>query len=356
MTELQKRILLHSLFWGCLIGVFSVIAYFSPANDGIKPVDRVLINALFFLFMAVPIYINLLWLFPKFLLKGKSIKYIILLGILLVGYSFLCWPLFNLIDTFFPNNGDNMEASGWMIPLYLFFQYSIFVVLTSGIKFARDWFRQNKRNKEIERQQLTSELKFLRTQVNPHFLFNTLNNLYALTLKKSDNAPDVVLKLSEMMRYMLYECEVKRVSLQKEIDYIKNYIALEELRLDDSSKIKLEIDGNINGQAIAPLLFTPLIENSIKHGLGTQVNNAWVNISIKLQDDNLLFSIQNSKHGEKRQHKDGGIGLINIKRRLELLYPQSHTLTINETETTYKVDLAIKLDELNKPSINYTQT
>lgn len=351
MSELQKRILRHCLFWACLFSVFSLIVYFSPVNDGTKPGGSVLTSLLFLVFMAVPIYINLLWLFPKYLLKGKPLHYLALLGTLMISYSMLCWPIFNLIDRLIPNGGDDSELTGWLFPLSIFFLFSIFVVFTSGIKFARDWFKQNRRNKEIERQQLTSELNFLRTQVNPHFLFNTLNNLYALTLKKSDNAPDVVLKLSEMMRYMLYECDVRRVPLQKEIDYIRNYIALEELRLDESSKIKLEIEGNLNGQVIAPLLFTPLIENSIKHGLGTTVNNAWVNIKINLRENYLRFSIHNSKHGEKRMHKEGGIGLINIKRRLQLLYPTSHTLTQEETETTYKVDLAIKLDELNKTNI-----
>ena len=213
-------------------------------------------------------------------------------------------------------------------------------------QIMNEWIKHQREKKELQNQTLQSELKYLKAQINPHFLFNTLNSLYALTLKKSDLAPEIVLKLSEMMRYMLYECNEKEVSLEKEVNYIRNYLELEKLRHGDHCDISFEIDGEPGNKQVAPLMFIPFIENSFKHGLNKQIDDAHVSIKMDIKEDDVLMEISNSKvHTvpKANRKRSGGIGLVNIKRRLELLYPEKYSLDIEESPNDYLVNLSIKL-------------
>ena len=194
---------------------------------------------------------------------------------------------------------------------------------------------------------MQSELRFLKSQINPHFLFNTLNNLYALTLKKSDKAPEIVIKLSEMMRYMLYECNEKRVPLVKEVNYLRNYLDLEQLRQSDKISINFTVEGDIGNQEIAPLLFIPFLENSFKHGLNTQIREGFVDIRMKVADQDVEFYIENSKGEMVIQptgRPSGGIGLENVRRRLNILYPDRYNLRVSDNPNTYSVYLTIELE------------
>ncbi|MEM6379839.1 MAG: histidine kinase, partial [Bacteroidota bacterium] len=215
------------------------------------------------------------------------------------------------------------------------------------IKIITDWFKQQRERQELQTQTMQSELRFLKSQINPHFLFNTLNNLYALTLKKSDKAPEIVIKLSEMMRYMLYECNEKRVPLQKEVNYLKNYLDLERLRQHDRIAIHFEVDGFIGDQHIAPLLFIPFLENSFKHGLNTQLTEGFVDIKLLVDEQTVDFYIENSK-GQTIKRPDGrpsgGIGLVNVRRRLNLLYPDNYQLRVSNNPNTFAVHLTIDLN------------
>lgn len=210
-----------------------------------------------------------------------------------------------------------------------------------------DWFKQLREKQELETQTMQSELRFLKSQINPHFLFNTLNNLYALTLKKSDKAPEIVIKLSEMMRYMLYECNEKSVPLHKEVNYLKNYLDLEQLRQHDNIQINFRVDGHVSDQQIAPLLFIPFLENSFKHGLNTQLKDGFVNIHLQVAEKSVDFKIENSK-GQTVARPDnrpsGGIGLVNVRRRLNLLYPERYHLKVSNTPNTFAVHLTIQMD------------
>ena len=215
------------------------------------------------------------------------------------------------------------------------------------LKVFSDWVRYQRDRQILEKQNMTSELKFLKSQINPHFLFNTLNSLYALTLKKSDKAPEIVIKLSEMMRYMLYECNEKRVSLSKEVNYIQNYLELEKLRHGNHVDIKFDLEGQVNNQTIAPLMFIPFLENSFKHGLKNQIQEGFVDIHLKIEPTEVMVHIENSKAQSlpAQIHKrSGGIGLKNVQRRLNILYPNKHTLNITETPKTYSVQLQIGLE------------
>jgi LytS/YehU family sensor histidine kinase len=229
------------------------------------------------------------------------------------------------------------------------FLFTLFVASTSTLfKIITDWARQLREKQELQTQTMQSELRFLKSQINPHFLFNTLNNLYALTLKKSDKAPEIVIKLSEMMRYMLYECNEKRVYLQKEVNYIKNYIDLESLRQGPNVSINFEVGGGISEQQIAPLIFIPFLENAFKHGLNNHITQGFVNIKLEVNQQTIHFYIENSKPDHQpiqqpNRPKSGGIGLVNIHRRLNLIYPGQYDLKIENNPNTYAVDLKLDL-------------
>lgn len=286
---------------------------------------------------------NIYYLIPTFLERKKPVMYLICL----VGLAVLVAPIYTSIllllyskfETIRANLVDARETA---------YIIGLFVGLASMLfKVTKDWLLHQQEKKDLESQNLQSELKFLKSQINPHFFFNTLNNLYALTLKKSDLAPEIVLRLSEMMRYMLYECNEKLVSLEKEVNYVKNYIELEKLRQGNKFNVNFNLEGKVNGQMIAPLIFIPFLENSFKHGVNNQINSGFVNINMKLDSTKVDLEIENSKAPVKQNangKKSGGIGLENVKRRLNLLYPNQYDLKINDFEETFKINLNINLN------------
>lgn len=294
-------------------------------------------------FYIVIVYVNILYLIPSYLSKKKPIIYLIALVIFVALLSPI--HVFSLLMLFknSPENTDYILRNEEILTLI-----NLFVALASTLyKILTDWLIHQNEKIALERQNLQSELKFLKSQINPHFFFNTLNNLYALTLKKSDLAPEIVLRLSEMMRYMLYESNEKKVPLEKEINYVKNYLELEKLRQGDRFDINFKLTGKLKDQKIAPLVFIPFLENSFKHGLDNQIKSGFVNIDLKLMDDSIELDIENSKPPKlpKKQDdkKSGGIGLENVKRRLKLLYPKKHKLEIIEKPHAFRVFLNIKL-------------
>ncbi|WP_410221304.1 sensor histidine kinase [Pedobacter sp.] len=219
------------------------------------------------------------------------------------------------------------------------------------IKFVRMWY-------ERKQMALHSELNFLKAQIHPHFLFNTLNNLYALTLDNSPSSPEVVLGLSQILRYMLYECKSDYVPLKRDVEIIKNYITLEKLRHGDRLDLNFKIDGEINHQQIAPLLMIPLIENAFKHGASEMMEGAWINMVLEVNSNSIKFKVSNGKPIEQNEtHRIhfGKIGLENVKKRLELIYPETHQFTIYDEEDMYVAILEITLNQatsLEEANIN----
>ena len=232
-----------------------------------------------------------------------------------------------------------------------FFFVSNFLVAGAStiVKITGDWVRHQRERKELQTQTMQSELRFLKSQINPHFLFNTLNSLYALTLKKSEKAPEIVLKLSEMMRYMLYECNERAVLLSKEINYLRNYLDLERLRQAEHVDIRLEVVGEVGRHKIAPLMFIPFVENCFKHGLNHHIEQGFVDIKMLIEDDTLHLYIENSKPESLPRptttRRSGGIGLVNVRRRLDLLYPDAYELDIQVQPKTYAVSLTLALNQ-----------
>jgi len=192
------------------------------------------------------------------------------------------------------------------------------------LRFAEDWFQLEARKKEIENEKLTAELRFLKAQINPHFLFNTLNNLYYLALTQSPKTTEVIDKLSQMMRNMIYDSNHPKVPLSKEIEYMENYISLEKLRLGDRVPISFTVNGTPpDGVMIEPFLFITFLENAFKHGVNTNAEGSWVKVEISLAAKQCVYSVANSRLPRIEKNDDkSGIGLPNLRRRLELSYPE----------------------------------
>ena len=223
------------------------------------------------------------------------------------------------------------------------------VLITSSstfIKVFKEWLLQERIKRDLVKKNLESELSFLKSQINPHFLFNTLNSLYALSLKKSDKAPELILHLSEMMRYMLYDSNEKYVKLSTEVNYIKNYLELEKLRYDNKAVITFDFESEVeNDIDLPPLLLIPFVENAFKHGLGHTIEGGYVKIKLNVKKNQIDFWVENSKPSsiKNNDNKSGGIGLKNVRRRLDLYFADSYKLSIREELTGFFVNLQIIL-------------
>lgn len=210
--------------------------------------------------------------------------------------------------------------------------------------FSLSFFlRINQRLSHIQSEKLKTEVSYLRAQINPHFLFNTLNSLYALALEKSDSAPEAILRLSSMMRYVVTESGRDRVALENEVNYVKNYISLQRLRMDDNTPLSFIISGNTGGKYISPLLLIPFIENAFKYGLNPE-EDTFISIRIDVTDTQLEMRVKNNKVTMNlAAEEQSGHGLNNTLKRLEYLYPEKHTLTIFDTVQHFEVQLIITL-------------
>ena len=336
-----KIILLHLLIWLAL-GVVNYLPDFLILGTYTYgfPLTYIGYVALF--------YFNYLFLVPRLLLKQRIYSYLIsavLLVAISVLYGYLLEPLtsplYILRESF-----SSLEISPLFKALTIMRILIInlaFLVAGTTIRLYRDWVKKRIREKEIEQQKTLSELKFLKSQLNPHFLFNSLNSIYSLTQKKSSYAPEAIIALSELMRYMLYETNQHTVLLEKELNYIRRYIQLQRLRLRDSKGVTLEIEGDISNQRIKPLILISFIENAFKYGVNEKGDSV-VNIQINVEDNLLDFSCSNFLKRQQNKNKFSGIGLKNSKKRLELLYPNAHKFEVIEGEGNFVVNLSLNLD------------
>lgn len=327
----------HILFW---LFVAILLTLLEGAHAGFWfAFTNEAINVFFY---GIIVYFNFNYLIPNYLTKNKFLTYSMLLIVAAVIITPIKAIVFYIKFSAHPlTRGELIENLNW------YFLVHFFVAGASSIvKIVADWAKQLRERQELENQTMQSELRFLKSQINPHFLFNTLNNLYALTLKKSDDAPEIVIKLSEMMRYMLYDCNEKQVPLSKEISYIQNYLDLEKLRQSKNADIRFEVSGEVSDLQIAPLMFIPFLENSFKHGLTHSLSQGFVHIYLQVEGRNISFFIENTKPDTKPvqdRKRSGGIGLVNVRRRLQLLYPGKYELNIKDNPNTYAVSLEMDL-------------
>ncbi len=297
-------------------------------------------------FYAAIVYFNWFYLIPNYLNEKQFLTYSSLLVIAALILSPLKIIFYSIIFNSQPDVIATVMKNQWWIFILLFLAGGISTI----IKIARDWYKHQKEKTELLRSNMLSEISFLKSQINPHFLFNTLNSVYALSLKKSDKAPEMIVKLSEIMRYMLYESNEKKVDLNREIENIQNYLELERIRHSEDTVIDIQIEGKIENQKIAPLLLTPFIENAFKHGVKSTSGNDYVHIRIQIIDELIKFTCINNKsenYYELNPEKKGGIGLINVKRRLDLLYKDGYKLHLINKSDTFEVNLELNLNSFN---------
>lgn len=272
------------------------------------------------------IWINHFILIPFLLDKRRYFFYVVLL----IGTL--------LLAAYLKVNNKTLQV---ISKLFFFFLY------TTGTGMAAFFLRRNmiirKENEEKEKLQKEMELNYLKEQVNPHFLFNALNSIYSLSRQQSPETTDVVMQLSELMRYQLESSKKDSVLLKEELEFIENYLLLEEKRLGDRCTIELGISGDVSDLSISPMLLIPFVENAIKHGAQSTNKSSKIDISASIKNNTLYFSVVNSKPTTASESERKGLGLENVKRRLRLLYPNVHSLEIEDQENEYQVQLSIDL-------------
>lgn len=347
----KSQIILHISIWFFFILASLMQFYESPFR----------INNDFLVQWATGIvlfYLNYFYFVPNMLLQKKHLKYlsvlIILIIIFMVIRSFYFMPEFKemLHPKIFDAAGKEIvENRMFRKKKPLFFKlapaffYLLIIAISTIIRILSEYFNNQQHKLFVESERTTAELNYLRKQTNPHFLFNTLNSIYSLAHKKSDLVPDAIVTLSELMRYMLYETDNKTVLLEKEINYIQNYIELQKLRLSNIENIYVNVHGETKNKFIEPLLLISFIENAFKYGTDYK-GNTYVKIKIQVEGNVLDFWIENRVEKFESDAENSGIGINNIKNRLKLLYPNAHTLTIIEKDQNYSVHLNLKLDQI----------
>jgi hypothetical protein len=339
-----SRLLSHILFWVAYIGFF-IMQYSLFKKSDVPLTSTAGSLALTALIDIAAAYFTVYYLLPHFLFKKKYVRFALLFilsaSIAIIGQRallyYISYPLF------YPEWVD--EAGGfWRInPFYSLLNIYTVVGLFASIKLVKYWFQNQQMKTELENKNKTSELALLRTQLNPHFLFNTLNNIDSLILTNPNKASDAIIKLSDIMRFMLYDTSTDQVSLEKEVNYLESYIALQQMRLKNPSFVKFTKEGNCIGKTIAPMLFIPFVENAFKHGQ-KNVKAPGIEINLSCMPESVKFDVVNHADKNKEINKDStpGIGLANTKRRLELLYPGRHELSIRNDNGLYMTSLKIK--------------
>ncbi len=297
-----------------------------------------------FILTLVIAYFNYFFLLPRFLERKRWMPYILEFIVPFAIIVFL-----RVVAQRYITDGYSHQERYFYTSTFIVHTAAITLFITAFIsllKFVSDWFEIETIKKEVQNEKLTAELAFLKAQINPHFLFNTLNNLYYLAYSKSENTTEVISKLSQVMRYMIYDANHERVLLEKEVEYMQNYIDLERLRLNNQIPINFNAEGNVAGVEIAPLILITFLENAFKHGVTTSNPDAFVNISMQVSPDRLKYSVENSKARSAAEDNGGksGIGLTNVKRRLELMYPEKHSLKVEDGKDKYYIQLEIKLN------------
>ena len=331
---------LHICFWAVVTAIFLYDRRYLIVKAGLP---NFIICSIMRISLLIAIsYTNLYVLIPRYLVAKKYTNYAIAVISLIIGYVIIQGLYdYYLFKAILAPVKHEPEVD---FIIYNLVSTLFYLILTVTLKFSIDWYQQNQVLQKTKMEKLQAEVKYLQAQVNPHFLFNILNNLYSLTLKKSDAAPGMVLKLSEMMEYILYDANENFVQLDREIKYLYNYIELEKLRQGNKADIKFEVKGNPNGYKVAPFLFLPMIENAFKHGVSKIINNPYLHACITIETNKVSFNMENNKLNFLDSRENGGIGLTNLKQRLQLHYPGKHVFEIKDDINKYRTTLQIQLD------------
>ncbi len=339
--KIWKSLFLHLIFW------VLVVTYFAWGFGlDVNPLKS-FTNALFFLpGHALMVYTLLYFLVPRYLLKRKFWQFFagfLLLTMLCGLYTVLAQLSVNSVAAL---QGATLTVGRNILPF-------IHVgAIAASIKLLKHWYVQRKHTLEAEQQRTVAELKLLKAQLHPHFLFNTLNNLYSHTLEFSPKSPEIVMKLSGLLRFMIYESNTPDIPLSKEIELMQDYIALEQMRYGDRLDISFSVEGDVENYRIAPLLLLPFLENAFKHGTSKTIDQCWINFNLTIDQGSMNFKLINSIDPANEVEKGimGGIGLSNVGRRLQMLYKDTHRLETVQLEEVFVVSLEINLESLKGTS------
>lgn len=301
--------------------------------------------------VALLVFINLEWLVPRLFFSKKTYLYVLAgLGLMAIVLLIVYWEQapwaewLNLHDK--PRQEKSSQRGPYSGIRWIGRSVPFLTSFIGSALFAITAYAGQKETEtaQLHKEKLETELKFLKSQINPHFLFNTLNNIYTLTVLKADSAPEHLMRLSEILRYMIYDCVADRVPLKKEIEYIRNFISLKMLKDSRGMNVQADLDDSQPELLIAPMIFIPFIENAFKHSHVENLAKGWIRIRLRLENHAVLFEVENSLP-EQGYTKDqtGGIGLENVKRQLELTYPGRHELDIRPGEDRYFIKLKIDL-------------
>lgn len=357
------KILVHVLVW---LTLFILPTYLL---SGKTVHDKGFVREVWFqiAFYCILFYLSYLWLIPAFFSKGKKTVWFVSIIVITALMAFATGeirtrlreiyeeppPRFippvshqfrkNTEENAIPARPDRRPGPGKAWPYFNFIlTASLISGLSLGLRFSEKMNEQEKMVKEAEKQRIDQELAFLRYQINPHFMFNTLNTIYSLALMKSDHTPDAVMKLSGMMRYVLQDVQPEKVSLESEFSYIRDYIELQKLRLSANVTVDLVIPEDSRGLEIAPVLLVPFIENTFKHGTSAH-ENIVIKINLKILDKYLVLLTENRIFQERPGSGISGIGIANTKKRLDLIYSGKYTLDLTREDGLFKVNLTINL-------------
>jgi hypothetical protein len=354
----QERLLRHIVFW-IAWGLYFLLCDYLFQQDMPKSGRSgyvILGPHLFFkTLVLISIYAIACYTFAYFLLPliikrkwlNATANILLLCIFLFTAAYFMYWRLFPFVDSLFgPYNANNYFTRFWPA-IYLGIINSIKVVAAAGIiKYVKYWWLKQKESEKLEREKINAELQLLKAQIHPELLFNALNNLYVYSLAASPRASVLLLKLSDLLSYMLYECDKPLVPLDKEIDMMKDYMEMEKIRLDESFEMELNVIGNIKGKMIAPFLLLPFIENSFKQSRHMN-GDSWINMDISMEGDSLHMKLANGMMpGTNGSQEIPANGLTNVQKRLTLIYPQQHELKISGEQEMLIVHLKIQLSSI----------
>lgn len=339
----KGAVIVNIIFWLFIVALIAVGIINSPNKPNWF---EILVEFGFYGIVNVSLfYINYLILIPNVVQRKQSLWLYLFLIISLIGITVVVklgiavlYPEIILEHTY-QNRKNTTTYNIYM--LQALFMSGFFVVISSLLKFTTDWFVNERVQRNLESEKKDMELQFLKSQLNPHFLFNSLNNIYSLAYQKSEKTADAILKLSEMMRYMIYESNDSWVELSKEIEYVQSYVELQKLRFKDGAAVEININGEIDGQKIIPLILISFVENAFKHGVANDQKDP-IKINITANKKILHFSVTNRKNTSNKDAM-GGVGLNNVERRLQLLYPDRYKLNIVNSATHYTSELMLNL-------------
>ncbi|TKC12344.1 hypothetical protein FA048_01615 [Pedobacter polaris] len=339
----KGAIIMHSLFWLTMLMIALATIFFGQKHTTL---DLVYSYGLFSVLNLSAFYINYIFLIPEFIQKRKKYWLYVFSFVFILAASVLIKTTIAVLnpEDLLQSIGRKGEIHHISVNEYVIVStfFSGFVLVSSCIiKFSVDWFSNEKIQRSLESEKKDMELQFLKSQLNPHFLFNSLNNIYSLAYQKSEKTADAILKLSEIMRYMIYESNDSWVDLSKEVEYVTSFVELQKLRFKDGAAVNITINGEIDGQKIVPLILISFVENAFKHGVANDPEDP-IKINIIANQKILHFSVSNKKN---KTNKDamGGVGLNNVERRLQLLYPDRYKLNIVNSATHYTTELMLDL-------------